>query len=70
MNISRASLCLDFFPDIHHYNKIINNQIEIYEQTPTYVMRPRTFISMGSGLPVFVEKYNEIRIFFKIMLIL
>jgi spore maturation protein CgeB len=64
-NTAKMILCMDYFPDINTmYQDFNNNIIQPYNLNYYYFIRPRTFYSMGSGVPVISEKHPEIERFF------
>jgi spore maturation protein CgeB len=63
-NMSRASICFDYFPDINDYESMNDNIVQPYDINYKYAVRPRIFTMMGAGTPVFIDRHPEIeRIF-------
>ncbi len=67
LNTSSFSIGTDAFPEIEDYYRPQYKNVKIpYDRDrDAFVMRPRTFWSMGTGVPFAVENYSEIRRFFE-----
>jgi spore maturation protein CgeB len=65
-NRSKIILCMDYFPDINSlYSDMNDDVVQTYHEEYYYFIRPRTFYSMASGVPVVSEKHSQIERFFK-----
>lgn len=67
LNASGFTLGTDAFPEIDEYYRPHYSNVKVpYDRARDgFVMRPRTFWSMGAGAPFLVEDYPEIRRFFR-----
>jgi len=64
INNSRACICLDYFPNIIDYESMNDNLVQRYDSDYNYCIRPRIFMMMGAGAPVFIERHPQLeRIF-------
>lgn len=64
-NISRASICFDFFPDINDYESLNDNVVQHYDVDYKYAVRPRILTMMGAGTAVFIDRHPEMERLFE-----
>jgi spore maturation protein CgeB len=64
-NLSKYLVCTDYFPNLNEYNDLNQGDVSDYDVNDKYAIRPRIYTMMGTGLPVIIERHEQLNRFFE-----